>query len=391
MFKNIKRIIAFGLIFGLFFAAGAEITNLLQHAGSTGDYKSGKTSQKHQDGERTNILLLGVDARPGEKESRSDTMLMVTIDPKLNRAAVISIPRDTKVTIKGGGNKICHANLSGGPEFAVKVVEDLMNTDIDYYAKIDFEGFEKIVDTLGGVTVDVPPGIKKLSEGINVPAGKQQRLNGHDALGFVRFRDYPMADIQRTQQQQVFLKALAVEILKPQTITKLPKIITQLNQYIDTNMGLKDMFKMASWAPGFTVDSIATQTLPGGFYDERDEYGNLTQSYWQVSQKELTNLIDNMLKGKVVAVVQNTPQPARTPLKALAEGAKVKGKISQKSDVKNSDNKKTDKKNDVIDSNSDTVAAYEDKPLETDTEPPASPGTGQAISSNPDTGPEGYI
>ncbi len=395
MFKNksfIRQLIVSGLIFVLFFAAGSKITDMAQHTGSNKDNKSDEPMQpERQDGERTNILLLGVDARPGEKESRSDTMLMVSIDPTINRAAVISIPRDTKVPIKDGSNKICHANIVGGPQYAVKVVEDLLNTNIDYYVKIDFKGFEKIVDTLGGVTVDVPPGMKKRSEGIDVPAGKQQHLNGHHALGFVRFRDYPMADIRRTQQQQVFMKALAAEVLKPKTITKLPRIIVQLNQYIDTNMSVTAMAKMASWAPGFSVDDIVAQTLPGGFYDERDEYGNLTQSYWQVSQNQLTNLIDNMLKGKVVAVVQNTSQPVRTPIRTLAESDKGIKITDQKSDINDEDSEKTNNKINTKDEDSDTVPTYDDKPLETNTDPPASTDIEQAISSNPGTGPEGYL
>lgn len=392
MFKNIsylKLMVVLGLVFGVFFGAGSIISNMVQNVPGTpvSDSKA-STQLKRQAGTRTNILLLGVDARPGEKESRSDTMLMVSIDPKLNRAAVISIPRDTKVPIKDGSNKICHANIVGGPQYAVKVVEDLLNTDIDYYVKIDFEGFEKIVDTLGGVTVDVPPGMKKLSEGINVPAGKQQHLNGHNALGFVRFRDYPMADIQRTQQQQVFMKALAAEVLQPKTIPKLPRIITQLNQYIDTNMKVTDMLKIASWAPGFNVDSIVAQTLPGGFYDERDEYGNLTQSYWQVSEKQLTNLIDNMFAGKVIAAVQITPQPLITSPKDSTED-------NQEEDEKNGQQGYLDDDdseiNNEINENSDTTVTPEDKPADENEEPPALPVTGKDISNNAEVGPEGYI
>ncbi|MGI5880619.1 MAG: LCP family protein [Syntrophomonadaceae bacterium] len=413
MFKTtsfIKLMIACGLIFGLFFAVGAGITGMVQRAGNVDKQEGEKTAELEcQDGERTNILLLGVDARPGEDESRSDTMLLVSIDPKINRAAVISIPRDTKVAIKGSGvDKICHANMIGGPQYAVKVTEGLLDTKIDYYVKIDFKGFEKIVDTLGGVTVDVPPGMKKLSEGINVPAGKQQRLNGHHALGFVRFRDYTMGDIERTHQQQVFMKALAAEVLKPKTITKLPKILTQVNQYVDTNMGITDMFRMASWAPGFTTDSIVAQTLPGGFYDEFDEHGNLSQSYWQVSQKQLPGLIDKMLDGEVVAVVQLNPQPYRPAIKdsvdedeedndmighegyVTDEGS---NKTDKKSTTKTADDKKTDKKGDTTyqqDQNpggNDHTTSEEDttinqpKPTKPDITPITPPGNG----------PEGYI
>ena len=412
MFKNasfIKLIVISGLIFGLFFAVGAGITDMVQRAGNDDNQKSEKNTQlERQDGERTNILLLGVDARPGEDESRSDTMLLVSIDPEINRAAVISIPRDTKVPIKGGLDKICHANMLGGPQYAVKVTEDLLDTNIDYYIKIDFKGFEKIVDTLGGVTVDVPPGMKKLSEGINVPAGKQQRLNGHDSLGFVRFRDYTMGDIERTHQQQVFMKALAAEVLKPKTITKLPKIITQVNEYVDTNMGITDMLRMASWAPGFTTDSIIAQTLPGGFYDEYDENGNLSQSYWLTSERQIVGLIDKMLDGEVVAVVQLNPQPSRPSIKdsekedeedndvtgyegyITGEGYK---KTDKKSTTKKADVKKTDLKDDTKNEDSQNISENDHKTGEDDKtvdqprplKPEVTPVT------PPSNGPEGYI
>ena len=81
--------VVLGLIFGIFYGAGSVITSMIQGIAGNNDNGSNKTTQmKRQDGERTNILLLGVDARPGEKESRSDTMLLVSIDPELNRAAV---------------------------------------------------------------------------------------------------------------------------------------------------------------------------------------------------------------------------------------------------------------------------------------------------------------
>lgn len=406
----IKLMIACGLIFGLFFAMGAGITGMVQRAGNDDNQDGEKNAQlERQDGERTNILLLGVDARPGEDESRSDTMLLVSIDPKMNRAAVISIPRDTKVPIKGAGDKICHANMVGGPQYAVKVTEGLLDTNIDYYIKIDFKGFEKIVDTLGGVTVDVPPGMKKLSEGINVPAGKQQRLNGHDALGFVRFRDYAMGDIERTHQQQVFMKALATEVLKPKTITKLPKIITQVNQYVDTNMGITDMLRMASWAPGFTTDSLVAQTLPGGFYDEYDENGNISQSYWLASEKQISGLIDKMLDGEVVAVVQLTPQPARPAIKDSEDEDEAENdttgqdgyindagskKTDKKSTSKNADSKKTNEKSDVTNKdnqNNDGTGntTGEDSDTIIDQPKPSKPNV--TPTAPPSNGPEGYI
>jgi LCP family protein required for cell wall assembly len=304
----LKWMLITGLVFGVFFGLGAGFTKLLQ-PGDTQKEKNAQEEKQPVDGERTNILVLGVDARPGEKNSRSDTMILVSVDPKLDKVAVISIPRDTRTEIKGlGTSKICAANFVGGPKYAVDVVEDLMQTQIDYYIEMDFKGFEKVVDTLGGVTIDVPQRMYKPSEGINLHPGKQ-KLKGKNALAFVRFREYTNGDIDRTYQQQVFIKALAGEVLKPRTITKLPSLAKQMKQYVDTNIGFTDMLKMASWAPGFTSDSIITQTLPGCFYDEVDSNGRLVNSYWLADKSETPDLLENLFAGKTIAVVQQSPPP----------------------------------------------------------------------------------
>jgi LCP family protein required for cell wall assembly len=303
----LKWMLISGLIFGMFFGLGAGLTKLMQ----PGDEQNPAQEEKQDriDGERTNILVLGVDARPGEKNSRSDTMLLVSIDPKLDKAAIISIPRDTRTEIKGlGTSKICAANFVGGPKYAVDRVEEMMHTQIDYYIEMDFKGFEKIVNTLGGVTIDVPQRMYKPAEGINLQPGKQ-KLDGKKALAFVRFRDYINGDIDRTYHQQAFIKALAGEVLQPRTITKLPSLAKKMKQYVETDIGFTDMLKMASWAPGFNTDSIITQTLPGCFYDEVDSNGRLVNSYWLADKNATADLLENLFAGKTIAVVKQSPPP----------------------------------------------------------------------------------
>lgn len=305
----LKFMLAAGLAFGIFFGIGCGLSGLFVSNDTNDPVSVDKDIVDQQEGERTNILLMGVDARPGEEHSRSDTMMLVSIDPKLNKVAVISIPRDTKAQIKGSPtNKIATANFIGGPELAVSTVEELLNTEIDNYITVDFNGFKDIIDTLGGVTITVPQRMYKPSEDIDLKAGTQ-KLNGKQALALVRYRDYLMGDIQRTAQQQEFIKALAAEVLKPSTITKLPKLIKQTDQYVQTDLGISAMLRMASWAPGFNADSIVTQTLPGYFYDEFDQNGNLTQSYWIADSSKINNLIENLFAGKNIAVVGESPVP----------------------------------------------------------------------------------
>jgi LCP family protein required for cell wall assembly len=312
----IKYILASLLVFALFFTAGAEVSSYLINDKDKDILQAADESEAiplEEDGERTNILLLGVDARPGEKNSRSDTMLLVSIDPVLDRVAVISIPRDTKVDISGSSvEKINAANFVGGPDYAVEIVEKVLGINIDYYVEADFNGFKKVVDTIGGVTIDVPQRMYNPYEGINLKPGIQ-RLNGSQALAFVRFRDYVNGDIDRTVQQQAFIKALADELLQPKTITKLPALIKEVNKYVDTNIPLSQMLKMASWAPGFNSSSITAQTLPGYFYNVYNDSGELQNSFWVVERDKTSSLIEQMLAGQTVAVIQESPYPAYKP------------------------------------------------------------------------------
>jgi len=291
-----------GLAFGIFFALGTGLAAVFQHH-LPGD--ANKSDPKAAiEGVRTNILVMGVDRRPGEEHSRSDVIMLVSIDPDLGKVAIISIPRDTKIDDSGLGiDKICAANYSFGPQLAVKLVEKLLNTDVDYYVEMDFAGFKKIIDTLGGVNIDVPCRMYKPSEDIDLYPGKQH-LNGRKALAFVRFRGYIQADIQRTAAQQAFIKALADQTLQPAIIPRLPALIKQIGDIVDTDMEISDALRLATWAPSFDSTSVISQTLPGNFYDLRDANGVLVASYWSADEDEASELLDNLFSGKTVAVVQ---------------------------------------------------------------------------------------
>ncbi len=300
-----KFMIVAGIVFGISFGVGASLQAFI--LGHSEEEPNSPADPQIAEGQRTNILLLGVDAREGEKQTRTDTIILASIDPKLNKAALVSIPRDTKIKIEGSpSDKINAANTVGGPELVVEKVEEIMGENIDYYVEMDFKGFAKIVDAVGGVNINVDKRMYKPSEGIDLRAG-QQLLNGKQALGFVRYRDYVMGDIDRTAHQQIFLKALGQELLKPKNLAKLPLLIREANRNIDTNLRLSDMLKMATWAPGFNSDSIVAQTLPGYFLDKRDAWGNLTASYWVADNEKTEGLLEKMLAGETVAVVSEAP------------------------------------------------------------------------------------
>lgn len=331
-----------GLVFGLCFGAGAGLASLFRSEAPP--QSAEETPVDEKPGQRTSILILGSDEREGETNSRSDTIILVTIDPNLKKVAVVSIPRDTRVTLSNGQvGKINAAYALGGPEASVQAVKKLLGTPIDYYMELNFQAFTKVVDTLGGVTINVPQRMYKPLEDINLYPGLQ-RLDGQQALGFVRWRDYLLGDIDRTGKQQEFLAALAREALQPSTIPKLPALIKETRPYLNTNMGLGNMLKMAAWAPGFSAESVVSQTLPGYFYDQVDANNQLIQSYWVADKNNLPGLVDKMLDGQTVAVVQEGSVAVKPAVPVNSAGTSPKADGNTGKTTNNSINK--DKNND---------------------------------------------
>ena len=133
-----------------------------------------------------NIILLGSDHRNQDTDWRTDTMIVVMVDPRTKQAGVISIPRDLWVNIPGRPpNRINTLDEFGGPPLVKQVVGSVLGVPIDYYVRVDFSGFEKAIDTIGGITVDVDCTLRESN--IVFPAGKTQ-MDGPTALTFSRLR-----------------------------------------------------------------------------------------------------------------------------------------------------------------------------------------------------------
>lgn len=248
--------------------------------------------------DRLNFLLMGTDAREGEKVARTDTMIFVSVDKETNRISMLSIPRDTRVNIPGRGmDKINAAYVYGGPQLAVKTVSNLLGVPIDYYVLARFEGFKDIVDALGGVDFEVQQDMYYPAESINLKKG-MQRLDGDKALQFVRYRNYPNGDIERAEQQQRFLKALIEETLQPGNVIRLPKLVYSVNKNVDTNLGLTQMIKLAKAARGLNGTDIVTQTLPGRFMDINGI------SYWHVEPANAKKAVALLLQGQTTTVIE---------------------------------------------------------------------------------------
>jgi LCP family protein required for cell wall assembly len=215
---------------------------------------------------RVTILIMGLDYRDweaGEKASRSDTMILLTLDPLTKKAGMLSVPRDLWVAIPGYSHaKIntayylgeAHQLPGGGPALAVKTVEQFLGVPINYYAQIDFEAFVRFIDEIGGVKVDVPDQITidLLGDGSATKKTLQpgmQVLPGQWALAYARARYTKGGDFDRARRQhQVILgirnRILSLDML-PILITKAPKLYEELRSGINTNLSLTDAIRLA--------------------------------------------------------------------------------------------------------------------------------------------------
>jgi len=187
------------------------------------------------------VVLLGSDAR-GDEVSRSDTIVVTKAG-----GGILAVPRDTLVDIPDvGKDKINAAYASGGPELTLETLENLTGLRLNHYVVVNFGGVEEIVDAMGGITLKVDNPIKVGIDGrrVSIPAGTQ-KLDGLQALAYVRYRGGPTADIGRIGRQQKFLRELARQSTSPANLPRLPAVAAATWRNIDTNMNILQTARFA--------------------------------------------------------------------------------------------------------------------------------------------------
>lgn len=258
---------------------------------------------------RLNFLLVGVD----ENESLTDVIMVGSIQCDNGNVNILSIPRDTYVELENhklkklkqigksapSVMKINAVNVYGGKEYGIEFlrseIEELLSIKIDYYVKVDLEGFVSIVDTIGGVEFDVPKGGLYYTDPtqdlyINLKGGNQI-LNGKQAEGLVRFRKgYATQDLQRMKVQQDFIKQFVKQLMQKETIkSNFVGLVSNFFQYVKTDFNVADLVKYGSLADKISSDKITTATLPGEarmiegasyFIQDTNETFDLVQQYF---------------------------------------------------------------------------------------------------------------
>lgn len=213
--------------------------------------------------EPINTLLLGSDARSKKENARSDTIIILRVNPSSKKVYFISIPRDMRVKVPGyGWDKINAANALGGPRLAVQTVEDFTGFAIHHYVEVNFEGFRKMVDRLGGVVIDVEKPLVDKATRFGIPAGRQL-MHGERALDYVRFRKDAQGDFGRIERQQKFFEALVDKSFRLQSVFKLHSLITILADNTETDLSSGEMLALANLLKSVDKKNVQMVTLPG--------------------------------------------------------------------------------------------------------------------------------
>ena len=241
-----------------------------------------------------NLLIFGIDET--QNTNRSDAILVVHLDKQSERVGLLSIPRDTRVKIKGHAKtRINHAFSYGGVSLLKDTVSNFLDIPIDHYIQINLTGVEKFIDALGGVEIDVKKELVYVDYAgdlyINVKAGKQKMM-GKKAIEYLRFRQDDEGDIGRIKRQQFFLSSLVKEVSSFDNVFRFPKLIKALNELVKTDLSLKELTSLGiQFKKALTNNNISKSTVPGRVSLIGGAY------YWKPNIKELDLLVDEVLFG----------------------------------------------------------------------------------------------
>ncbi len=256
-----------------------------------------------------NILIMGIDRAPNQADNpdakfsgRSDTMLVVRLNPDNSSVKMLSIPRDSLVQLPNGrSGKINSANAIGGIDYTKQIIEDnLSGITIDKYVRVTNKAFKKLIDSVGGVQVYVPQDMKYTDKTqdlyIDLKKG-QQTLNGDKAEQFVRYRNDGLGDIGRIQRQQILLKALKSKLQSPKILWQIPKIWKVLQNEMDTDLTQEEVFNLAAFSLALDKQDIRMLTLPG----RGSKSGEYRASYWLIDQNKKEAILQDYLNSDAIA------------------------------------------------------------------------------------------
>ena len=319
-FKRVKWMLGIILTF-LVVWAGVMAAN--QYRGSISASLMGGESPVEKKDDIARVLILGVDRREGDT-GRSDTMMVAALDKDKKSAALLSVPRDTRVDIEGNGfEKINHAYAYGGHKLSQKSVEKLLGNPIDHYIIIDTKAFSRIIDALDGIDINVEkrmyyedPWDDNGGLVIDLYPG-QQHLNGDKAIQYVRYRDGE-GDIGRIGRQQKFMKAVLEKVVSPSVLPRLPKLVEEIRSAVQTDMSLGELLDFAGMMKDVHDKGLTAQMVPGQPAFLQDI------SYWIPDITDVRAILPQALGLELRPEVQKADQEAEDKyLAQLPKGIKL--------------------------------------------------------------------
>ena len=255
---------------------------------SRADAGSLTPSQLLEAGEPVSILLLGVDTGDlgRTEQGRSDSMVVVTINPHTQQTTLLSIPRDTYTEIVGHGtsDKINHAYAFGGTAMSINTVQQMLGIPIDFYVTVNMAGIQEIVDAVGGISVESP--LTFTQNGYDFVQGTNQ-LDGKAALEFARMRyEDPAGDTGRQGRQRLVIEAVIRKLATPETLLNYQTILQSLSSNVQTSFQLSDFYTLQSQDYLGAVGNMNQQQLGG-------TGGMMNEIYYNfVDETEMTRVQD---------------------------------------------------------------------------------------------------
>ncbi|MCR2045037.1 LCP family protein [Anaerosalibacter massiliensis] len=262
-----------------------------------------------------NIALFGGDSRKEGDVVHSDAIMVLSIDKAHKKVKLSSIMRDTYVDIhKHGKTKLNHAYAYGGPELAIRTINENFNLNIRDYAFVDFYSFEKLVDAVGGVDVDIKDMevkeinrcIKEIAElkktkPILIKNSGMNHLNGEQAVAYSRIRKVGGGDFERTERQRRVINEL-FEKGKNVDITKYPKILDSILPYVETSLSKTEIMKLGTYVLTNNIQSIEQNRFPTDEHSEGQFIGDIWYLVTDLdeTEKEIHDFIyENMEESNI--------------------------------------------------------------------------------------------
>ena len=226
--------------------------------------------------------------------TRTDTIILVNIDPKTKSVNALSIPRDSKVYLprNAGINKINAAHAIGGIDMIKETVEDTLGVHIDKYIMVHDSAVKEIINAMGGIDIYVekPMHYNDYAGNLHINLSRgEHHLSGEEAVGYLRFRHDALGDIGRTQRQQWFMRGLIEALKSPETITKIPDIINVARQYIKTDLSVYELSQYAAMAKHIDMSKIEIAMLPGA----PNQRGAI--SYWILDPEKTQEVVNRVI------------------------------------------------------------------------------------------------